>query len=387
MRPCRPGRAHALERVDAEQVAGGDAQQLEALRPGQGAGVGGVDGARGVEGVEDVEGGRVGQCTAGPGSCWPPPRRRGAGQRGWARASTRTVAELGVLLERPAQGDDDAVGCGRAFGGAGQRLGQDALAATQGSMPGGRCAIVAACQVGAGGAGRISAVARLRVALCQLDTVVGDIDGNVERILGCLARAEADGADLAAFPELAITGYPPEDLLLKPAFVADNLPPSTGWPRPPPAAWPWSGSWTSSGTTDVSDAVARADGAGVVAREAAIRGAPAGLRNALAVCAGGDVVGVYHKRLLPNYGVFDEERWFAPGTADLELYEIAGVRVGVTVCEDLWFADGPVAAQAAGGARLIVNVNASPYLDRPRSRPPGRGPASGWPRPAAPSPT
>jgi NAD+ synthase (glutamine-hydrolysing) len=200
------------------------------------------------------------------------------------------------------------------------------------------------------------------VALCQLDTVVGDIDGNVGRILAALGRAEEDGADLAAFPELAVTGYPPEDLLLKPAFVADNL-----------AALQQVASATTScvalvgfvdivGHDSVSDAVARADGAGVVAREAAIRGAPRRLRNALAVCAGGGVVGVYHKRRLPNYGVFDEERWFAPGTSELELYEVAGVPVGVSVCEDLWFAAGPIAVQAAGGARLIVNVNASPYV-------------------------
>jgi NAD+ synthase (glutamine-hydrolysing) len=201
----------------------------------------------------------------------------------------------------------------------------------------------------------------VRVALCQLDTVVGDIDGNVERILSALARAEEDGADLAAFPELAITGYPPEDLLLKPAFVGDNA-----------AALQRVASATSGcvalvgfvdivGHDSVSDAVARADGAGAVAREAAVRGAPRRLRNALAVCAGGDVLGVYHKRRLPNYGVFDEERWFAPGTTDLELYQVSGVPVGVSVCEDLWFASGPVAALASGGARLVVNVNASPY--------------------------
>ena len=75
----------------------------------------------------------------------------------------------------------------------------------------------------------------------------------------------------------------------------------------------------------------------------------------------GECSGVYHKRRLPNYGVFDEERWFAPGTSDLELYEVAGVAVGVSICEDLWFADGPVPLQAAGGAPLVVNVNASPY--------------------------
>jgi NAD+ synthase (glutamine-hydrolysing) len=204
-------------------------------------------------------------------------------------------------------------------------------------------------------------VARVRVALCQVDTVVGDIDGNVGRILAALGRAEEDGADLAAFPELAVTGYPPEDLLLKPAFVADNLAALQRVASATAGCVALVGFVDIVGHDSVSDAVARADGAGVVAREAAIRGAPRRLRNALAVCAGGDVVGVYHKRRLPNYGVFDEERWFAPGTSDLKLYEVAGVPVGVSVCEDLWFAAGPIAAQAAGGARLIVNVNASPY--------------------------
>jgi NAD+ synthase (glutamine-hydrolysing) len=202
----------------------------------------------------------------------------------------------------------------------------------------------------------------VRAALCQLDTVVGDIDGNVRRILVSLAQAEEDGADLVAFPELAITGYPPEDLLLKPAFVADNLAALERVASATAGCVALVGFVDIVGRDSVADAVARADGAGLVAREAAVRGAPRRLRNALAVCAGGDVVGVYHKRRLPNYGVFDEERWFAPGTSELELYEIAGVPVGVSVCEDLWFARGPIAAQGAGGARLMVNVNASPYL-------------------------
>lgn len=204
-------------------------------------------------------------------------------------------------------------------------------------------------------------MSRVRVALCQLDTVVGDIDGNVERILAALARAEEDGADLAAFPELAVTGYPPEDLLLKPAFVADNLVALQRVAAATAGCVALVGFVDIVGHDSVADAVSRADGSGVVAREAAIRGAPRRLRNALAVCAGGDVLGVYHKRRLPNYGVFDEERWFAPGTTDLELYAVAGVPVGVSVCEDLWFAAGPIAVQAAGGARLVVNVNASPY--------------------------
>jgi NAD+ synthase (glutamine-hydrolysing) len=202
----------------------------------------------------------------------------------------------------------------------------------------------------------------VRLALGQLDTVVGDIGGNVERMLSALARADEDGADLIAFPELAVTGYPPEDLLLKPAFVADNLVALQRVAAATRGCVALVGFVDIVGHDSVADAVARADGAGVVAREAAIRGAPRRLRNALAVCAGGGVVGVYHKRRLPNYGVFDEERWFAPGTSELELYRVAGVAIGVSICEDLWFASGPIAAQAAGGARLIVNVNASPYV-------------------------
>ena len=115
------------------------------------------------------------------------------------------------------------------------------------------------------------------------------------------------------------------------------------------------------GDETLDDAVAHAAGA-VPSPERRPSGGPrADLRNAVAVCGGGAVLGVYHKRRLPNYGVFDEERWFAPGTTDLELYEVAGMPVGVSICEDLWFPDGPVPVQAAGGARLVVNVNASPY--------------------------
>lgn len=204
-------------------------------------------------------------------------------------------------------------------------------------------------------------MSHLRLALCQLDTVVGEVDGNAGRIIERLARVEAEGADIAAFPELAITGYPPEDLLLKPAFVAHNLAALEKVAAATAGCVAMVGFVDVVGDENLDDAVAHAVGAGAVAREAAIRGAPRRLRNAVAVCGGGAVLGVYHKRRLPNYGVFDEERWFAPGTTDFELYEIAGMPVGVSICEDLWFPDGPVPRQASGGARLVVNVNASPY--------------------------
>ncbi len=173
----------------------------------------------------------------------------------------------------------------------------------------------------------------LRVALCQLDTVVGDLPGNVERVVAALGRAEEAGADLAVFPELAITGYPPEDLLLKPGFVADNQ-------------------------------VALAKVAQATERCAAIVGfvdERLDLYNSAAVCAGGEVRGIYHKVNLPNYSVFDEQRYFLPGDGAENLYIIGGARVGVSVCEDAWDPTGPVSAQAAAGAELIVNINASPY--------------------------
>ena len=204
---------------------------------------------------------------------------------------------------------------------------------------------------------------RLRLALCQTDTAVGDLDGNVERVLAAMARAEAQGVDVVAFPELTVTGYPPEDLLLKPAFVADNLAALDTIAASSGECAALVGFVDVAGEARLPRAVGRAPGAGVLwrEREEAIRGGPRSLRNALAVCAGGRVLGVYHKRRLPNYGVFDEERWFAPGAGGPMLYEIAGALVGVSVCEDLWFPDGPVADQARAGARLVVNVNASPY--------------------------
>jgi len=173
----------------------------------------------------------------------------------------------------------------------------------------------------------------MRVAACQINVVVGDLEGNVERVLTALERAEGAGADLAVFPELSITGYPPEDLLLKPGFVNDNL-------------------------------VALEKLASRTGRCAAVVGfvdASRDLYNAAAVCAFGAVQGVYRKRLLPNYAVFDEQRYFAPGAERLTLYVIGGARVGVTICEDAWAPTGPLADQAAGGAELVVNLSASPY--------------------------
>jgi NAD+ synthase (glutamine-hydrolysing) len=176
-------------------------------------------------------------------------------------------------------------------------------------------------------------VARLRVALCQINTTVGDLDGNVDRVIAALEGAAERGCDLAVLPELAITGYPPEDLLLKPGFVGDNR--------------------------RALDRVARATGS--CAAVVGFVDTGRDLYNAAAVCAFGQVQAVYHKRNLPNYAVFDEQRYFAPGTGSSPLVEIAGVRVGVSICEDAFSPTGPIATQAAGGAELVVNINASPY--------------------------
>jgi len=176
----------------------------------------------------------------------------------------------------------------------------------------------------------------VRVALCQLNTVVGDLNGNVERVLSAYRQAEAARCDIAAFPELTLTGYPPEDLLLKPGFVFDQR--------------------------DALDQVAKATG--TCAAVVGFVDHALDLHNAAAVCAGGAVQGVYHKRHLPNYAVFDEARYFTPGDVSdpLELFEIAGVKVGVSICEDAWTPSGPIVDQAAGGAELIVNINSSPYF-------------------------
>ncbi len=176
-------------------------------------------------------------------------------------------------------------------------------------------------------------MARLRVAAAQLNLVVGDLEGNAARILAAYDQADEAGCDLVAFPELAVTGYPPEDLLLRPAFVAQ--------------------------AAETLDKIAARTG-----RMAAVIGFPEAdrdLYNSVAVCAQGKVLGVYRKHLLPNYAVFDEQRYFESWPIDGPLFVVGGVRVGVSICEDAWSPSGPLLTQAAAGAELMVNVNASPY--------------------------
>lgn len=198
-------------------------------------------------------------------------------------------------------------------------------------------------------ASRVAGPGRLRVAICQVNPTVGDLDGNVALAADALARAEAAGADVAVLPELAITGYPAEDLVLRPGFVAasraalDRLAATTG------------ACAAVVGFVDGSGESGRAvpDMAGVESFSEAY--------NAVAVCAGGEVRGLYRKRHLPNYDVFDELRHFRPGVEPPPLFEIGGAIVGVTVCEDAWVPDGPVSDLARAGAQLVVNVNGSPF--------------------------
>ncbi len=172
----------------------------------------------------------------------------------------------------------------------------------------------------------------VRLALCQINQTVGDFAGNVERIVASLNEADKFQPDIIAFPELAVSGYPPEDLLLKPQFIHDNVEALRGIQE------------------HVGDVVVVA---GFVDRQDDIY-------NAAAVMHGGKIVDVYHKVHLPNYGVFDEFRYFQAGTR-CPVYQMDDVLFGVTICEDIWYPEGPVAVQALEGVEFIININASPY--------------------------
>jgi NAD+ synthase (glutamine-hydrolysing) len=172
----------------------------------------------------------------------------------------------------------------------------------------------------------------VRVALGQLNTTVGDLGGNVEAMVAWTRRATDLGADVIAFPELAVTGYPPEDLVLRPEFVRDNR---EALDR------------LAASTADACPAIA-----GFVDRS------NAGLHNAAALVRGGAVEAIYRKTKLPNYGVFDEERYFEPGDAGC-LVEVADLAVGLSICEDAWEPGPPWDAYV--GKPIVVNINGSPY--------------------------
>jgi NAD+ synthase (glutamine-hydrolysing) len=172
----------------------------------------------------------------------------------------------------------------------------------------------------------------MRLALAQINTVVGDLDGNVARIVGRLREARNAGADLVLFPELAVTGYPPEDLLFRPGFLREAR------------------RAVEQIATETQDV-------------AALVGVPwldRDLSNGCAICAGGELKAVYPKRFLPNYGVFDEVRYFQPGR-EMFLLRMGEALIGPTVCEDIWQPGPPATDLALAGAHVIANISASPF--------------------------
>ena len=173
----------------------------------------------------------------------------------------------------------------------------------------------------------------MRLALAQTNSVVGDIDGNAARVVERIEAARAENADLVLLPELMVTGYPAEDLLLRPGFVR--------------------------AARRAVDEIARTTH-GIVALVGAPLFEDGALYNACFVLADGEVRDVYRKHHLPNYGVFDEDRYFAPGD-DPVLLDIAGVRVGLTICEDIWISGPPSSELGAAGAQLVANISASPF--------------------------
>jgi len=174
----------------------------------------------------------------------------------------------------------------------------------------------------------------VRIALGQLNTTVGDLEGNVDRLAEWSARATDAGADVVCFPELAITGYPPEDLVLRPEFIRDNL--------------------------EALEDLAHRTAGGCAVLTGFVDRSESGLHNAAALLQGGTVAARYHKMKLPNYGVFDERRYFDPGRSGCTV-ELGGARMGLSVCEDAWAPGPPFDGYASQRAKVILNINGSPY--------------------------
>jgi NAD+ synthase (glutamine-hydrolysing) len=176
--------------------------------------------------------------------------------------------------------------------------------------------------------------------MAQINTTVGDFTGNQRKILKAIEEAKAAGVDLLTFPELAVCGYPPEDLLFKPQFIAENL-------------------------KTLEKIIAASSGITLVV---GFVDAKEDIFNAAAVIHDGRLVDAYHKTFLPNYGVFDENRYFRAGSRS-PVYVIGGINIGVNICEDIWYESGPATTQAYSGADVIVNISASPYhFGKARSR-------------------
>ena len=168
---------------------------------------------------------------------------------------------------------------------------------------------------------------RLRVGIAQINTTVGDFAGNADKILKVIEESRSSGVELLTFPELAICGYPPEDLLFKPQFITENLRTLEKVIK------------ASSGLTVITGFVDSGDD----------------IFNAAAIIHDGDLAGVYHKIFLPNYGVFDEDRYFRAGT-ECSVWEIGDIKFGVNICEDIWYEAGPATTQAYSGAEIIINI-------------------------------
>ena len=172
----------------------------------------------------------------------------------------------------------------------------------------------------------------IRIAMAQINPTVGDLSGNTKKILKFINKAKDADADIVVFPELAVTGYPPEDLLLKPQFVEDNIRHLKS---------------IACKTRSITAVIGFVD-------------SKEDIYNAAAVIHRGEVAAVYHKMFLPNYGVFDEDRYFQAGTMPLNIV-LKDVKLGIGICEDIWYPEGPARVQAIAGAEIIVNINASPY--------------------------
>jgi NAD+ synthase (glutamine-hydrolysing) len=173
---------------------------------------------------------------------------------------------------------------------------------------------------------------KLRIGMSQINTTVGDFSGNTRKIIDAISAGRQLGIDLITFPELAVCGYPPEDLLFKTQFIEENL-------------------------KSLEKVIKQTSGMAAVV---GFVDAKNDIYNAAAIIHDGKLVSIYHKIYLPNYGVFDENRYFQAGR-EFPVYTIFGVGIGVNICEDIWYEAGPATAQAYAGAEVIVNISASPY--------------------------
>ena len=174
----------------------------------------------------------------------------------------------------------------------------------------------------------------IAMAACQINPLVGDVEGNVTKMLRLVEKVKSEGASLAIFPELSISGYPPEDLLAKPSYLRKCA-------------------------SELDRMASQVNGITVIV---GVPEADQGdLFNSAAIIDSGKVVRFVRKELLPNYLVFDEKRYFSPGTGPSIIFDKDDVWFGVSICEDAWFADGPISKLAAYGAEVVININASPY--------------------------